>query len=651
MDKDKKMKGTEGEGAKRVVEQFEKARKTVRGEIQDYWLNSAFLEGHQWVYFNTQSNRIDTYAGDPERVQAVMNRIWPAQRTTISKLTQRALTFEVMPSAPDDATMRGASTAEAILHDVHVRHRWESLRTRNALSTWLGGTAAICVDWDPSLGNQVDQDKFEGDTVETPLAISEFVVEPGSRDPVTARWWIKSQTLPPAQVKATYKMDKEPPADAFSAEVAGTERLQKSRNESQRPDLTRVLTYYERPNGSSPKGSVAVVVDGKYVFGPKPWPFPFKDRLNLAITYETPRDQEWSGVTVVTAARPVQVLLNLAESNVAEHMKNAGNARMGVPQSTMDLMDTFSDLPGEMFPFPDGSNLPAWIAPPPMPNWWAEWPAKLREELDDLLGVHDISRGAAPANIESGYGLSILAEHDSTPVGRMIKSQAEAWSQVATMVLELYSSMVKETRKAMIRVPGDVPEVVPWSGKELHGQTTAVVPEDAIVPRSRAGLQAMAEKMVQMGLIQDVETFAALSELPDQKEMLARSRPDAAKARRENSMLALGRPQVPADFDEHEVHIAEHNVFRKSTKYERLEPDARVMVDEHIQAHSTMAAELAGRSRQAAAVDPMLAASPQADARPTLDPEQLPPEAFQMADPAEEEAAMLAALAEQSANL
>lgn len=645
--------------AKDVVERYNAGVKTIQQEIRDYWLNAAFKSGYQWVYYNKASNRMDRFEGDPSRVQATVNRIWPGSRTIISKLSQRHLVFDVLPDSADDATMSGASTSEAILADTHQKHSWENLRVKNAWSTWLGGSAAIAVDWDPRGGTVIDGETCTGDTVETPLSIAEFVVEPGSRDPVRSRWWIKAQALPPEQVKSTYGLSAVPPSDATN----GLSPLQASlmsgveNTGDQRPELTRVLTLYERPSRGNEKGTVAIVVDNKFVDGPKPWPFPFKDRLNFAITYETERDNVWQGETVVTQARQIQVLYNLAQSNVAEHMKNAGNARLAVPQSSMDIMESLSDLPGEMVPFPDGDQLPVWLTPAQMPQWWSDWPSKLEEVMDDLLGVHDVSRGSAPANIESGYGLSILAEHDSTPVGRMIASQASAWGEVATMVLELYASQVTETRTSMIRQAGEVPEVVRWNGKLLQGQTQAQVPEDAILPRSRAAMQAMAEKMVQMGLVQDIETFSALVELPGQREFLDRARPDVAKARRENSWMAVNRVCIPADFDDHQVHILEHNVFRKSARYERMTQEQRIIVDDHIQAHSTMAAELAGRSRQASAIDPMAAAVPMPDSRPTLDPSQLPPEALSlaapgadnpMADPAAEELAMLA---DQAANI
>jgi hypothetical protein len=42
-----------------------------------------------------------------------------------------------------------------------------------------------------------------------------------------------------------------------------------------------VLTYYERPCKARPDGAIVTVVNDKIVDGPHPWPFPFKDRLNM----------------------------------------------------------------------------------------------------------------------------------------------------------------------------------------------------------------------------------------------------------------------------------------------------------------------------------------------------------------------------------
>ena len=79
----------------------------------------------------------------------------------MSKVTQREMQFEVLPTAADDATVRGAALAESVLEDIRIGHDWEALRERLALAAWKGGTAAICVDWDPNAGSPItDQTAF-----------------------------------------------------------------------------------------------------------------------------------------------------------------------------------------------------------------------------------------------------------------------------------------------------------------------------------------------------------------------------------------------------------------------------------------------------------------------------------------------------------
>jgi uncharacterized protein YndB with AHSA1/START domain len=212
-------------------------------------------------------------------------------------------------------------------------------------------------------------------------------------------------------------------------------------------------------------------------------------------------------------ARPVQVAFNASWSSIIEHMKLAGNARLIVPQSTIDLIDSLTDIPGEMVPFPDSSEHPEWITPPQMPQWWIEEPEALAAQMDDIMGVHDVSRGQAPVNApDSGYGLSILAEQDTTPVGKLVKGSAIAWGKVATMCLKLFEVEVVGQRKAVVQTPSQPPETYAWTGKDLARQTTATVPLEAVIPRSAAAMQAMAEKMVQMGLIQSFEQFATVAE-------------------------------------------------------------------------------------------------------------------------------------------
>ena len=622
------------EGAGQLKDLYWNALDSIRVEMQDYWLNHAFLHGYQWLYFSEVTGQLDEIPEDPERVQATVNKMWPSTRTIISTLMQRHLSFEVPPREATDAHIRGAKLAESVLRAVHQEHSWETLREDVYYAVWKGGTAAMCVDWDPDAGDILDRNVEggspikSGDTYEQHLSITQFVVEPGSVYPETARYWFKSLALPPAEVQKMFDLEDKPPADA----TAGLSPFQKRSlslergHESEIVDLTLVLTYYERPSDQNPEGRHAILVDNEFVHD-GPWPFPFKDRLNLVIMRETPKENRWTGDTVLTAARPVQTLLNAAWSSIAEHMKLAGNARLLVPVSSIEIMDDITDLPGEIVPYNDALPVkPSYLTPPVMPEWWITMPMRLGEEMDDILGVHDISRGQAPANIESGFGLTILAEKDNTPVSRLSKETSGAFGRLASMVLAIYEHETKKTkitRKSLVNVPGSTPLTVVWNGEDFKGATYAYVPEDAVLPRSRAAQMEMAKDMLAAGLIESVEDFMAVAELPGQRDILTAVSPDVDRARRENAGFSLGRQSVPQEFDNHKAHIHEHNKYRKTIDYEMLSDEDRQMVDDHVRAHDTLAAKEVGNARARSNVDPALGMAPTAAEGPQVPP--LPP--------------------------
>lgn len=656
-----------------VQDRWVAGTQAIYNRMRDYQLNQAFLDGDQWLYWSTESSRLERIPRDAEKIQGVFNRILSNSSSLMSKLMQRELTFEVIPSDVDDSHARGARLAESLLEHVRVAHRWERLRELGNWATWTGGTAAICVEWDKDAGDPAaspddtgGRQRRKGDTKETLLNITEFSVEPGTKDAETARWWIKCQLLPPKEVQATFGIPWCPEADASYAGAPYLVRL--PNHDGTTVPLTKVLTLYERPNTLCPKGRVVVVVNEQTIWKGE-WPFPWKSHLNLVTMDETPAGDGWAGSTRLTAARGVQVFYNQANNNIEEHMKRAANARLAVPMSSLDLMDDFTDLPGEMIGYADGTQPPSWLNPAQVAQWIIDRPTQLAEIIDDIMGIHEVTRGEAPSNIESGYGLSILAEHDASPTNRFSKVQADAWSKIGTMVLKLYEKMVtpEQQRKSVINTPGQAPQTIPWSGKDFRGQTTATVPPDSIIPKSRAAQLEFAKQAMEMGLIDSVAQFVQVADLPDAKHILSAVAPDISRARHENAGFNNGQQSEVYEWDDHEAHITEHNNYRKTIDYSLLSQDIKDKIAMHIQAHVTSEAEKVGKQQMAGAIGgPGLAGAPTAagaalppELNPTFTGLEVPPDpmeemamqqAMQPEDPAVAEAntqAEIQALAEQ----
>lgn len=612
-----------------IRKKFDESNKMLQKEQWTYVINRAFLYNEQWLNYNRIQNNVAAIPREPDRLRVTQNRLWPASRHLMSKLLSRPLVFEVAPNMPDDASIRGAHIAEAVLEELVRYQNWEGQREQLAWDAWLGGTSFLALDWDQNTKGKYAGDREDGspimtgDICTTALNILEVGWEPGARSLEQAYWWVRAQALPPETVKTMYDLEKTPEADAGAAQGYMGRTMVVEESGRPRPDLTLVLTYYERPCKSRPSGAIATVIGDQIVDGPHPWNLPFTDRLNVVAIRETKVSGKAQGDTVFSAAVPVQVQYNQAWSNLLEHLKMAGQAILLSPDAALDDIEEISDIPGAMLQYNSAGGAPSWLTPPGLPEWVVKAPQMLAAQMDDILGIHDVSRGIAPSNIESGVGLSVLVEQDTTPLGALTREMAYAYGRFACLVLETYAAKAVGTRVARMKAQG-VPEVVEWDGPALAGQTVAEVPVDAVMPRSRTALMAFAKELWDRKIIQDPQTFTRMADLPDQDDLLDAIDSNAAKAQRENRDMAVGRIRVPRDFDDHKKHIQHHNEFRRTLRYETLTPEWQLIVDDHIEAHETMAAEELGEQAAKMNVHPAFASAATANEAPLLPGQQVP---------------------------
>ena len=615
--------------AKLVVDRWDEGSKFVENERRQYWLNLAFYQGQQWIYWDRakrQPTRIeDVVGGDTNRIRETVNLVQPRTDRLVGQLTQRQLGFEVHPSSADDASTHGARKAEWILRSEHDERDWGDVRVSELYDAFFGGVSAVSVEWvegakpwaSQNHGYDVSDDGDRGVVELRSWAITEFALEPGARKTSNARWWCSCVALPPAYVQDYYRLGYTPKADGTKTYSPLQRQMLADRGVSPTAELTQVLTYYERPNEKCAAGRYVVVVGGKVV-QKRDWPFPF-DELNVQTFVAKPLPGTWTGVTPLTSARSPQVAYNHLSSIILEHAKRAGNARMLIPSGSVEDPTTMTDTPGEMIEyFPDQSGIgPHWMAAPEMSRYVFLQKDTIIREIDEIMHSNEVARGVAPGDRNSGLALSILAERNDTPLGVLAHNQASGWSNLASKVLQLVQARAQDSRQSVVTLDGDVPYAFSWNGAELQGQTKVTVPLESTTPQSRSAL--VAQYMEMAGAFPQItegvprHQLLGLFNMPGRRGLEESVDPDAAKAQRENSLLVAGEVPFPAQFDDHAVHMSVHNNFRKSRTYEFMPDELRQSVDDHIQAHQRFIEEEAIAQAQLNDAVPGLAALPQAD--------------------------------------
>jgi hypothetical protein len=585
--------------ASKVVDLWQNADRYLVKERRDYWMNASYYVSHQWIWWDSSRNTVQelSYANEAEKGSRItVDKYGPRTRSLLARLTRAELMWEVQPGGMDDSSMRRQRLQEQLLIGEQRHNNWEDVREMCLLQTLFGGSAAICVDWDPDKGEDYLLDAMSQISVPlggirlTPIGINEFTLEPGSLNAADARWWIRCTSLPPEQVQERYNLEETPTADSEAMLSARHRSLLRNRPGGDPPKTTLVYIYYERPTNRGP-GCVVHVVNGKVVLQEDEWPFPFK-HLNLSVFRQNKIPNSWVGHTLLTPARDVQYAYNRARSTILEHMRKAANARMMVPSGSVDDADSLTIDPADVLEYNSEIGEPHWQTAPEVPRWISNEAQFLEAELDDIFHTHQTSRGEAPGDRNSGLALALLAEKDDTPLGPMAKDQSLGWGKIAEMTLSLYRMNAESTginRKVMLLTEQGVPHEIQWSAKDIDEKPTVIVPLDATMPRSKLATQSMITQLAQQFplVFQNVsaKSLTRMLDLPDPKQFLSQMDPDIAKAEWENGLLMQGVPVVPEDFDVHDAHISIHNTQRKSPAYELADPQVKQMLDMHVMAH------------------------------------------------------------------
>lgn len=600
--------------AAKIKRLFSDGREDIAGELVQYWINVAFWLGCQWLYYDDTKNEIIPVSTSVKkrREQATMNRIEPAVHNTVSRVQKTELSFEVQSDSADDYTQQGARKGEALIRQKHKDDDWETIKEELATATILGGTAGLLTRWDKD-ANKLSPDLPTGDGFLEALTIEDFVVETGSIDGKHARWAIHKQVLPPEQVQAMFNLDYTPQRDG-SDSGPFSEKVSKTETKIRAKSGTQVLWYYERPNALREEGAVAAVVGQKIVWQDK-WPYPFKDRLPIDVTRCIVVPKRWTGETYITQAISPQRQYNHVWTKVHESRQRSLGAKLLIDDRHAQINGQLNDdpeIPIKLAAVPDARD-PKYLEYPNLPPQTIQEIQALQEELDDILFVHDISRGETPANSpDSGYGLSLLSEQDATPAGRLTGEVARSFASGASNLLELYAANVKDTRTVHVTAGRGLARPVKWRGSDLAGQTRVIVPPDSVLPRSHAGMLKFATDLLQYkpDWFPTPTSWLAVASVPGFEDIQQQMDDDVANADYENFVMAQGEALVPEDWDDDAKHIQWHHHFCKSPEFRRLDKKTQGIFRAHIAAHQANAAHKAGVATAMQQLHPALGTTP-----------------------------------------
>lgn len=575
-----------GNDERKTIDKVEKLfsrAKSARLPFERQWyMNLAFYFGKQYAQFQPklgdQPARIWEPPAPPWRVRLVSNKIKPIARTEMAKLTKERPQAFVIPASSDDADLLAARAGEAIFE-----HQWRELKVDSIIrqaAFWTINTGnGFIKDWyDPYA---VDKDKKKGvirAEVVTPFHI--YVPDIAEPDLDGQPFIIHSVAKSVDWVESTYKkkIPKESGGGSFEAQFFSALGI----SQGNRGDEVTVREMWIRECKDFPKGAVIHWAADKILSISEGWPYDHQEYPFSHIQH-VPTGRFYAD-SVIPDLIPLQKEYNRTRSQMVESKNRMSKPQLMAPRGSVDPNKITSE-PGLVILYTPGFN-------PPTPLPLQDIPAYVKEELDlcqrdmdDISSQHEITKGRTPPGVTAATAISYLQEEDDSKLASTISSLEEAVERVGRHFL----SHVKQfwVAEKAIKVAGEngAFEMLMLSRSDLRNNTDLKVESGSATPRSKAAKQAFITEIGKMGWIEPTAALKHL-DMAETAKLYEESQIDARQAQRENLRMAKnGEILEPNAYDEHQVHIIEHNNYRKRQEFENLPDELKVLFQEHVMLH------------------------------------------------------------------
>lgn len=573
--------------------------------------NAAFLRGFQYrVLDGEYQSDSDDSTGESNEVQNIVRAF---VRSAVSA-TLRQIPNPEVPAAKSDQRSRAKSDAVEALAKSFSRNGTIDFDEFLRCLTWSATTGLgwMKAYWDKAAGKPiiVGQDPTNEPMVEYPgdirtafVSSIDLLPDPAASCPRDVRYVFHQKLKPASYLERKFR------TDFFGEETHGRWELGTSsqaqieyeslndRNYGlgaafkEQDQLARIVERWEMPDEEMPRGRLTVYSAGLLIYtGPNPyWPprLPFVPFYGDNLVPGT-----LSADGLAEDIKPIQRSINRTVTKEREWVDKILNSHLLAPIGSGITQDNWDDIPGQVINYAKGLK-PEYARPPDIPSSMFNYTADLLTRAKEITGYSDISRGDVPQGVSSGRAIAFLRENEQglrEPAMILFrKSYIELLQQCTYLARQYYD----EGR--MVRTIGpDYRWTVSSFKSEDFDWDNDLVPEVfSGAPNSHAlrfseVMEMYGAKMLDPNDPQAKAARQILSADYAGKLSFDPNQEDRLKARREDMGFLSGTmPMQAREFDEHEIHIEEHNKFRKSQDYEDLAPEQQAQVDQHCEMHES----------------------------------------------------------------
>ena len=581
------------------------SRQDERRKLEKQWeLDLEFLAGNQYCEISPRGEVEEEEKYYYWQNRGAFNHIAPIIDSRVAKLTKMKPIMSVKAAGAEESDVKNAKLATALVNSSYQRLSLGDVISKTTGWSESCGTGFYFVGWNPDAGKllgEVDGKKvFEGDVVVE--SVSPFEIYPDSlcyENIESCESIIRARAMKTADVERLYGIT----VAGEDVKVFGVDKA--ATGKSIVHDSVLVLEKYERPTADFPDGRLIVACEKTILYmGELPYVNGVEGRRSFPFVKQNSIDKAgcFFGMSMVERLIPVQKAYNAVKNRKQEFLNRLTMGVVAVEDGSVDTDELAEEglSPGKIIVYRQGANPPALMGTGTMPTDLNREEDRLLNEFILLSGVSEFSRSTDVAAGTSGVALQLLIEQEDARLNAVTENVRSAIRETAKQMIRLFKQFATSTR--LLRTAGEQGkvELYYFNSSDL-GSDDVVFDTENELSYTPAQKKSAVYELIDAGLLTD--DTGKLSERTKAKllEILGFGSIDNTldieslhinKADEEN-LSGFKKPIGVDEYDDHELHIAEHTRFLLSAESEgvRKNPETKENALEHLRAHKTMAAE------------------------------------------------------------
>lgn len=606
----------------------EKPREIVDGEAfyaaamaeqrsfhQTWFQNIAAFVGQHWLNWNASSNFLQESAAPSWRVRLTANFVLPNVRTQVAKLLRNNPRFFGMPGKDDPAARQSAKIAGRVFEGVYHQHDFQNRLIRLAHWAKMTGTSWLWPLWDPGRGRQwtdtvkgqdgqdvlddngqpVLQTFTAGDIVYEVTNSFETIMQPGAPEDfdehrrIMRAKWMHVKDIEDRWGKKVQE-EKVKTDTSFHARVlalvdaAGLKRLSDAGDGGVLKDHALVKELFEVPTREFPNGRDFIYANGVVLEETHSLDYWYNGRRALPCAklddiFVPGRAQ---GMSTIENTAQLNFAFNKLTSAALENLNLLGRPKVLSPVGSLED-NTFTSEPGEIVEYTSiGGLKPEAFKPPEVPNYFFTVRDSLPMLIEEVTSVHEVSKGRLPRRANSGVAIEALQNADDTQVSLNVKNLAGCLTRAMSIALNTMQEKYVEERLSRMVGPSHELDVKAFKGADLKGADMVRVVIDHDMSRSE---RVSVGEMLLSNKVITVDQFLQIVELGDLNVIFDQDAAQSQYANYENMGMAKGVLHPVGQFENHAAHMQSHDAFLNSPLGQRLDPEIRAFIEQHMHEH------------------------------------------------------------------